>query len=263
MLTGAQGGGRDGLASADAAEKRRIRRKRRRRTLIALLIVAASCTGVYFLLTSEFFDIEEIDVAGEKHYTSARIVEIAAVPDGSNMFETDLRELKGRLEKDPYIEKAVIERKPPHKIKITVTERTEEFVVLAGEEYAVLDWSGMVLRRTDQPPALTVVENLLVKKTEPGHALVCAQDYLLADSIKLLKAVEASGLFFKRVVASDVAVRAYIYDTFSCKGTFENLTANITPLKSVLMDLDSQGIERGTVIVNGNGTCTFSPEEDA
>jgi hypothetical protein len=33
-------------------------------------------------------------------------------------------------------------------------------------------------------------------------------------------------------------------------------------LKVVVADLQAQGIERGTVIVSGNGTCTFTPEED-
>jgi cell division protein FtsQ len=253
------GGERDALP-----EGRRTRKKRRKKHyFLKLLLVIALGVGAYFLVTSDFFSIRTIEVEGNAHYTKEQVTEMSGIAIGANMFKTNMGKVEDRLNRDPYIELSKIERKPLHRIVVTVKEREEKFLIKNEGKYLVVDYGGMVLREADEPPPLPLVENFKITKAKPGEALAVTENTLLMQTIQFLRAVEKSDLFFKRVVASDIAVNAYIYDSLICKGTYKALENNIEPLKKVIADLRQQNVERGTIIVNGNGTCTFTPMEDA
>ncbi|MDR0851352.1 MAG: FtsQ-type POTRA domain-containing protein [Clostridiales Family XIII bacterium] len=245
----------------------RKRKKRRKKHLfLNILILIALLTGVYFLATSNFFEIRTFEVenaaAEPGHYMKEKIVEMSGIQKGTNIFETSMRSAEIALEKDPYIIKASVNRRLPHTVVLTVIERQENFVIAHGNTYAVMDYEGMVLRLTDAPGSLTVVDNLTVIRAEPGTALEVDETALLSQTIAFLKKVEENDLFFKRITASDISVKAYVYDNLICRGSLKNIGDNINSLKGVLLDLRQKEVVRGTVFVGGSGTCTFSPEED-
>ncbi|MDR2157460.1 MAG: FtsQ-type POTRA domain-containing protein [Clostridiales Family XIII bacterium] len=251
-------------AHADRRDAGRKRKKRRKKHyLLKFLLIVALGVGLYFFITSDLFNVRVIETEGNTHYTNKRIAELSGVRIGTNMFETSMGKAEERLLSDPYIEVAEISRKPFHTIVISVRERTERFIVRNGEKYTVVDYDGMALRETAEPPPLPIVENLKITKAKPGEALVVTENALLADTIRFLRTVEKSDLFFKRILASDIVVKAYVYDGLICKGTYANLEKNIEALKKVILDLRAQNVERGTIIMSGNGTCTFTPAEDA
>jgi cell division protein FtsQ len=240
---------------------RKRKKHRKKHYFLNFFIIVAVCVGGYFLATSNAFSIDIIEVKGNTHFTAAQIIELSAIPEGANMWETRMGPVKERIDEDPYIEKVEISRKPLHRIIVTVKERHDDFVVKYENKYAVLDYEGYVLRVTEEPPDLPVVENIGIEKAEPGYALAVKQSVLLTDVIAFLKKAEESDIYFKRIAASEVTAMAYIYDHLACRGTLTNLTKNITQLRTVFLDLNHDKIKRGTIMVSGNGTCTFSPEE--
>lgn len=241
---------------------RRRKKRRKKRFFLKLLLTIAILVGAYFLATSDLFAIKHVQIEDNSYYTKEQVQEMSGITFGHNLFKTHMGTVQKQLEKDPYIESVKVTRKLPGTVVITVKERQECFVVKQGAQFAILDWNGMVLRIAEEAPALTIVENLTVTAAKPGAALKVTENGLLNETIEFLKGVEESGLYFKRVIASNIAVRAYIYDSFICKGTYKNIREGMAQLKVVIADLQAQGIERGTVIVSGNGTCTFTPEED-
>jgi cell division protein FtsQ len=242
----------------------RVRKKRKKKHyFLKFLLVVAIGVGTYFIITSDLFSIRTIEVEGNEHYTKAQIAEMSGIRIGVNMFKTNMGAVAERLSRDPYVERSKIERKPFHRVVVTVKERKERFLIKNGEKFLVMDYGGMVLREADEPPPLPLLENFKVTKAKLGEALVVTENSLLTQTIQFLQVVEKSDLFFKRIVASDIAVKAYLYDGLLCKGTYKNLADNIEPLKQVILDLQQQNVERGTIIVSGNGTCTFTPLEDA
>jgi cell division protein FtsQ len=260
-------GGLDYADDAVTGEVLVVGRKRKKRKkkhyFLKFLLIVALAVGSYFLITSDLFNIRVIEVAGNAHYTREQIAEMSGVRTGENMFEADMGKAEDRLLGDPYIKTAQIHRKPFHRIVIDVEERAERFILKYGEKYAVADFDGMVLRVTNEPPPLTIVEDLKITKAKQGEALIVTENGLLSDTIKFLQTVEKNDMFFKRVIASDIVARAYIYDGLMCRGTYRNIANNIDSLKQVIVDLQQQNVERGTIIVNGNGTCTFTPVEGA
>jgi cell division protein FtsQ len=240
---------------------RKRKKRRKKHYFLKFLLFVAICVGGYFLATSDAFSITTIDIRGNEHFTAAQVSEMSAIPKGANMWETRMGAVEKLIGEDPYIETVEISRKPLHRIVITVKERHDDFVVKTEAGYAVLDFQGYVLRVADEPPDLPVIENIGIVKAEPGYAAEVKQNLLLTDVIAFLKKAEKSDIYFKRIIASDVTATAYIYDHLTCRGTFENLTANMEQLRTIYLDLDHEKIKRGTIIVSGNGTCTFSPEE--
>ncbi|MDR1953262.1 MAG: FtsQ-type POTRA domain-containing protein [Clostridiales Family XIII bacterium] len=265
------GDGNDRYAEDDIREDHpaeqgigRMRKKRKKKHyFLKFLLVVAIGVGAYFIMTSDLFSIRTIEIAGNEHYTKEQLAEMSGIRIGANMFKINMGKVAERLSGDPYIEQSKIERKPFHRIVVTVEERKERFLINDGAKYMVVDYDGMVLREAAEPPPLPLIENFEVTKAKPGEALVVTENSLLTQTIGFLRAVENSDLFFKRIVASDISVKAYLYDGLLCKGTYKNLEKNIEPLKQVILDLQQQGVERGTIIVSGNGTCTFTPQENA
>lgn len=239
------------------AEKKKKRRKKH--YLLRFLIVAALIAGAYFGMTSSFFNVETVDVAGNVYYTKEQIISIAGDPRGENLWAVDLAGMQEHLSQDPYIETSRIRRAIPKGIAIEVTERTEACAVILSDGYLILDPDGLVLRKTMQEPALTLLTGLTVTDDTPGNALRCEENAVFSDTLRLVAKMEESNLWFRRIVCSSVTVRLYIYDTLVCEGTPENILAGMDSLEEVLLDLYAKDIRYGTIRVSGDGSVSFSP----
>jgi cell division protein FtsQ len=244
-------------------ERAKPQKKRKKKNfLLNIIIVILVLVGLYFLATSDLFAIDAILVKSSgHHFTGAKVAEMSGIKKGDNLWKTRTGKAAERLEKDPYIAEAEIRRKLPGTIEITIREREENYAIATGGGFAVLDWSGMVLRLADKAIDIPLLEGVEVSKIVTGMAIESPRGLLLADAVKLLEDTEKNGLYFKRLVVTDVSVKAYIYDTLSVKGRLENVDAGLDKVKLVLLDLRKQKIKRGTIIVSDNGNCTFSPEE--
>ncbi|MDR1496028.1 MAG: FtsQ-type POTRA domain-containing protein [Clostridiales Family XIII bacterium] len=241
----------------------RPKKKRRKKNFfLAIVVVILILVGLYFGATSDIFSIDNISVKSSgQHFTIAKVAELSGIKKGDNLWKTRTGKAEERLKKDPYIENAEIKRRLPGTIEITIDEREENYVIRVGDGFAVMDWSGMVLRLAGKAPEAPLIEGVEADKAATGSAIEVSRELLLADIVKLLEDTERSGLYFKRVNVTDVGVVAYIYDTLSVKGRLENVDDGLDKVKLVMLDLMKQKIKRGTIIVGESGNCTFSPEE--
>jgi cell division protein FtsQ len=254
---------RENLGHDEARRPERQRKKRRKKNyFLNFLIAALIIVGIYFAATSDLFAIDKFSVKSSgHHFTGSEIADMSGIKRGDNLWKTRTGRAEERLEKNPYIEGATIERKPPGTVEIAIQEREENYALAIGETFAVLDWSGMVLKTVSEPPELPLIEGIEVDKAVTGAAVKASRELLLADAVKLVEDTEKSGLYFQRVVITELSVKAYIYDTLSVKGKLESVGNNLEKVKLVVLDLNKQKIKRGTIIVGDSGNCTFSPEE--
>ncbi len=209
---------------------------------------------------SGLFDVSEVEVENNSYYTAEQIIEKSGLKTGENIFECRTRKLKEALLADTYIKDVKVSRKLPDTIIISVTERTETAAVEYGDSYIILDSSGLVLRQTETEPKLTLLVGLTLKSIEEGKALVAEENYVLSDTLEILEMMTESEVYFKKIDLSGVMIKAYIYDNLICSGTPEAVAENLKNggLKQVLYELYSQGVERGTITVNSDGSCAFN-----
>jgi cell division protein FtsQ len=249
----------DETSSQDTPPRKKKKRKKKRyilKTFLTLLFLV----GLYFFATSPLFTIDSVQVKGNVHFSQEDIIKISGIKVGKGEFKMSMIKADSKLEKQGYIKSAKIKRKLPNKVIITIEERTEKFGVSFKNKFAILDYSGTVLDVVTESPKVTIVEGLTVESSQSGKELKVKQPVMYESIVKFIKTVEENDLFFKRVVVSDLETKAYITDTFLCKGSVEIMNTEILSLKNIIVDLMSQNIMHGTIIMTDNGTCTFTPE---
>ena len=250
------------------AEDKKVKKKKKRKKktyLLRIFMFAVICAALYFLLNLSFFDVAKITVKNNNYYTAEQIIEKGGVKTGENIFfESRTGRIKSALLEDAYIKNVKVSRRLPSTIVIDVEERTEAAAVKYGDIYIILDESGLVLRHSEVEPKLTLLEGLTLKSIEPGKALEAEENYMLSDTLEILRKMNESEVYFKSIDLSGVMIKAYIYDNLICNGTPEAVAQNLENggLQQVLYDLYSQGVERGTITVNSDGTCAFNAAID-
>lgn len=240
--------------------KRRKKKRKKKHYLLKFTLFVASAAGLYLLLTSHLFDIQKITVADNSYFTSEQVIAISKIQIGENMFETKMSDVKKRLLKEPYIQNVTIRRHIPATVEIILKEREEYAAVAYGMESVIIDREGMVLRVSEERPALPLLAGLNALEMTPGKPISVKENYSLTDTMKLISVTEEAGLHFKLIRIAPVTLKAYVYDNLYCEGTPANLISGIENIKQVIFDLYEKGIERGVIKVGSDNYYSFSPD---
>ena len=242
----------------DVPVKKKKKRKKKR-YFLKFCVLCLLCVGAYFFLTSEYFNVTEIEITGNEYYTKAQVIQMSEISTGKNMFEFSITDVRDRLLADAYIKNVKIRRIPMGKVRITITERMEYAAVPYGQEYVLLDNEGTVLRVAQEPPTLPLLVGMNLVEMTPGQALVVEQSYLLNDTLEMLEIIEGYEVYFKRIDFSTVIVKAYIYDTLYCEGAPGNIRDNMESVEKLLYELYQQEITHGVIKVGKDNYLAFSP----
>ena len=242
---------------------RRQSRYRRKRLMARILVLL--CIALLFLvfLRSNYFAINDIKVEGMSYYTGSEIIGMSGAKVGDNLiFGTHKGDIKEVLEKNPYFEEVTIKKKLPSTLVIQVKERPQTAAVIFGEGFIVIDDEGIVLRRTDVDPKLTLLTGLTISKMTVGEKLEAEESDTLSITLRMLETMKNGNIYFKKIDVAKVVIKAYIYDNLIVKGTPGEMTEAIEKgdLQKVVTDLFAEGISRGTIKMGGSSYISFSPE---
>ena len=242
------------------AERRKRGKRRKKHYFLNVAVTILVILGLYFLaFHSGVFDIKEINVENNAHYTSGQVAELTGVKMGDNIFLTRVSMVAKKLEQDPYIRKAEVSWNLPNKLDVVLDERKESALVEYSDGYAIVDFDGVILRLTKEELVIPVIVGLTPIDPEPGKALKAEEAGYLKPGLDFINFVEDNNFFIKKVDFGGVVVRAYVFDKLVLEGELKNIEKRISEIKRIVADLDSQGIERGTISV-GTSSCSFSPE---
>ena len=228
--------------------------------MLRFLLFLSLCVGLYFFLTSDFFDVKKLTVEKNHYFTAEQLIDLAKAKTGGNLFSQPVGEMEERMLKDPYVKSVSVSRKLPNELMITVTEREEYAAVPYGKKYLVIDKEGMILREAESLPPLPLLSGLTLSNIRIGTPLRVEENSLLTGTLEMLEMMEKNEIYFKKIEISSVVIKAYIYDGLLCEGTPENIMKNMDEIKQVLYDLYKKGTERGVIKVYGDDKdCAFSP----
>lgn len=129
-------------------ENKNVKKKNKAvRGVLFFLCVVAICLGLYAIFNLSYFNVTEILVIGNNHYTQDEVVESSKITVGENMFGQALfKGSKGVLNL-PYVESAKIKLGIPNKIKIVIKERESTYYAYDKEKniYYRLTSEGIIL----------------------------------------------------------------------------------------------------------------------
>lgn len=125
----------------------------------------------------------------------------------------------------------------------------------------VVDINGIVLRKTQVEPQITLIQGLTISKLEIGLPIEVEQKVLLRQITEMLATMDSSDMYFKRIEISEAGVKAYVLDYLLCTGTPQDIMESMKTgnLQKVVKGLFDINIERGTINVSGDDYISFSP----
>ena len=151
----------------------------RRLIFIAVLVAAALAGGGYLLprisdllLSCVGFRVGEVGIQNHYSFSANEIMRLAEIEIGQDLIGLDMDYHRRLLERHPDIESAVIERRIPNRIRITVYERAPIARILREKTY-IVDGNGVVLsaRKRTRSAVLPVIHGAAVGKLYIGRIL--------------------------------------------------------------------------------------------
>jgi cell division protein FtsQ len=147
----------------------RARRRRLRAALpwalgagVALLVGAL----LWVVYETAVLGVREVRVAGTDVLTPEQVREAAAVPEHKPLARIDLDRVRARVEALAPVDHAVVSRSWPSTVDVRVVERTPVAAVPAGQQFVLIDGTGVAYRTVARPPAGLPLARL----AQPGPA---------------------------------------------------------------------------------------------
>ena len=248
--------------AARRLEKDRKNRSFRTKFYTISITLLVSIAAVLFSL-SPVFTVDSIEVRGNSHYTTEEIINMAhAVPGKNIIYHANKEEMTNYLEQNPYIKSAKVSRRLPSTLVIKVKERQEKFAFRYDDDYLIMDEDGVLLKKTRNQPNLTMVEGNVVNRIKLGEPLGTEDEQRFRETVDLIKATSKADLYFVRIdMSARNKVRAYIYDTLLVRTDYDSLITNLDNgrLHQIVEKLFEDGIKRGTITFNEDGSASFMP----
>jgi cell division protein FtsQ len=130
--------------------------------------------GGHWMLTTPHFAVTAVDVRGASRVPPTRVLEVAGIVRGTNLWRIDPDLVRARLEALPEIRRADVVRELPNRVSIVVEER-RPFTLVHAARLHWLDEDGRLLGEERQAVATEVPvisglseEELATMRTTPG-----------------------------------------------------------------------------------------------
>ncbi|MCI6277010.1 MAG: FtsQ-type POTRA domain-containing protein [Clostridium sp.] len=135
--------------------KKRVEKKRRRKAVVICLFLIAVFVTVCFNIP--YFNIQAIDISKNYILTESEVDGLNQKYLGHNIFTTSKEEILKDLKTHPYIKDAVISKKLPNKITITLEQKQGKFFVENEKKYYIFDEELNLLEVKDDISDLNLV----------------------------------------------------------------------------------------------------------
>jgi cell division protein FtsQ len=119
-------------------------RKRNRILLKSLLaafitidVVLAALLAYLFFLHMPYFNLQHVEVTGNRRLSTAEVVETSETEAGINLLTVNLNTIASRLQRHPWIRSASVYRRFPGSLVIEIEERTPRAILAAEKLYYV------------------------------------------------------------------------------------------------------------------------------
>ncbi|MBS5450995.1 MAG: FtsQ-type POTRA domain-containing protein [Coriobacteriia bacterium] len=123
-------GGRAGRGRREVNPRTAVYNRTVRGLVLSVVLIATVLVLYLVVMYSPLFMIRTIEATPTEHVTSQAISELAAVPEGSTLFNVSEHDIIERIEKNPWVASVSVTRQFPSQLTITVTERTRAALVM-------------------------------------------------------------------------------------------------------------------------------------
>ena len=138
-------------------ESNRKKKKRKRFIKILMLFIVLISVLITLCLKLSYFNVQKIDVLGNKNVTKEEITKLSSIAEGNNIFYANLKTSRTNILKNPNIMDVHIKRIFPSKIVINVKERDAVFYLQKDSKFLIIDKEGIVIDQKDNIDNLKLI----------------------------------------------------------------------------------------------------------
>ncbi|APG28881.1 hypothetical protein A7E78_14200 [Syntrophotalea acetylenivorans] len=142
----------------------------------AFLLFGAVLIG-RLLLVSGYFAVTSVRVENSQRLKQEEVLALSDIEQGSNIFDLDLNMIGAKIEENPWVASARVERVFPNEVTIRIQERQPQAIVRLGYLYYV-DIDGEIFKmldagdRLDYPLISGIDRQLLLDNPEQARELL-------------------------------------------------------------------------------------------
>jgi len=119
----------------------------------ATLLTCGGVVTVRVLLASDFFSVAVVRIENQQRLEQEEIRALSDIHKGDNIFDLDLDTIGRKIEENPWVASARVERVFPDEVVIRVSEREPKAIVSLGYLYYV-DGAGEIFKMLDSKDRL-------------------------------------------------------------------------------------------------------------
>lgn len=129
-----------------------------------LIVIILICIALVF---SGLFNIKNIEVVGNNRMSTESIINMSNIKIDDNLFFINKIRAKRNFKSNTYYDSAVIKRKFPNTVEITIKENVPKYMVQIGDSFAYISSQGYILEVAIEPLQIPI---LLGFKTDLSNA---------------------------------------------------------------------------------------------
>jgi len=206
--------------------------------ILLLLLVA------YILIGSSFFEIQKVEVKGNKFYTTEKIKSLADIDLHKNIFKVNLSDASSRIRKLPMIREAKVERELPSGVIISVVEREPVAFLFTPQNFILIDEEGVYCRKGKVGEAdLPIITDFDVGIPQEGQAI---HNQFLKIALEVIKSLPQgmNNTLSEINVDKNKKITIYTLAGIQCRMGFpDNLASKGNVLGQVLDKLEDREID--------------------
>lgn len=112
---------------------------------LVLMLILLSGVIIYLLYFTNLFVLKEIRIRDNKRVSQEEIIKLTGLKGGERLFGINLKLLKAKIKKHPFIEDCVILRRIPSLLEISVKEREGLAILIRENRGYLIDKQGVIL----------------------------------------------------------------------------------------------------------------------
>lgn len=227
---------------------------KKRLTVFLGVILIFMLIALFIFLFSGKYAVNKITILGQTNYSKDKILQLANIDTKKNIYLISLKKVEKNLKKDPYIESAIIRRKFPQEITISIVERIPvgSLPITAGG-YCVIDENAVVIKivQGENNVKKPIISGIQVKDIKVGDTIPVKDKQDLEKILKIIRLISSMGLLnnvsyidLKNYNDISMTTNTGILVRF---GDTSKMDYKVKLLNKILIDLSTKGKKSGTI----------------
>jgi cell division protein FtsQ len=206
-------------------------------------VLLAVVSGLIFSLP--IWRTEKVKIEGSEYFPQEKILNIAKIPVGENMFLLDLDEIKSKFSKIVQIKEIKVKRQLPGTLVIKIKERKPFAIVMVGNLTTLIDDDGYIIAKQNIAASLyrsgigkfPVIRGIKKEALEKGIRLNEEDRVFMANALISLKGfVDPSAIQLDMANKDDINI--YIEDILKVKiGETKDIQKKIKTATAIIASL--------------------------